>query len=476
MFPTVTTTDPTQASSIQTVLIKNDGLATAFTSMIFRYIPTQSMEPISNGGISLKGSTFTGASSVLLPSNDPFNTNALWVTSIDSKNLMYIIFSISKIIMNLAIIAMVIIRPFIPEWARLRAIWVGQTVIYYQLLVYSGLIPGVFGYAIDMGHEGMLKSTRHYAFGYSIPHIETSSDFTVYKFIQSGFIPRIFEECIVEVVTMVIITLVVLILKFIVPRSNNAFRVAREIKSSIFMFSYIPFVVHFAHNLISVAISKNHTIYNTIFIVIGILLAMVYFNHFLRMGQSIHDINTLHSKAIYQEGKTRIEQGLDWAFDSYISMNSNVIIRIVELVIYLCFAAIYAIGYDLGAVTAAVDLGLYVLLLLCNIHKFMTYETGTDERDTQKRITIFNLVHLVCMILNHIIYLIFWIFPGLNLSGAKILTWIWYILNFASLLVLLLQLAYRLLTIMNKPEYIRVMEEAEEGKNPQQTEQEVYYQ
>jgi hypothetical protein len=59
-----------------------------------------------------------------------------------------------------------------PEWARLRAIWVGQTVIYYQLLVYSGLIPGVFGYTIDKGQEGMIKSSRRYFFIDTIPKID----------------------------------------------------------------------------------------------------------------------------------------------------------------------------------------------------------------------------------------------------------------------------------------------------------------
>lgn len=175
-------TSDSDLTKFTTKLLKNEGLARAYTSLMFRYTPTESSEPIYPGGVAVKGKTLSGET-FLIPSMDTYKTNGMWVTKADWREIMRIIFNITKIIFNLTMVGIVFLRPFMPEWAKLRAIWIGQTVIYYQLLVYSGLIPGVFGYAIDMGHEGMLESSRRYFFGYAIPHIETDSDFTVYKFV-----------------------------------------------------------------------------------------------------------------------------------------------------------------------------------------------------------------------------------------------------------------------------------------------------
>jgi len=53
-------------------------------------------------------------------------------------------------------------------------------------------------------------------------------------------------------------------------------------------------------------------------------------NQFFRMGLSIHNINYLHGKHVYQEGKVRVEQGLDWAFDTYIYKDTQVRKRKLE--------------------------------------------------------------------------------------------------------------------------------------------------
>jgi hypothetical protein len=137
-------------------------------------------------------------------------------------------------------------------------------------------------------------------------------------------------------------------------------------------------------------------------------------------------------------------------------MNTNTCIRITELFVYVFIVVTYATGYDVGSTTAAVDLFLYLVLLATNIQKFVTYETGTDERDTQKKITLFSIFHIIFIVLNHVVYLIFYGADTMSLNGTKTLTWIWYVLNFASLLTLLVQLFYRLLSIMVKPEYIKL--------------------
>jgi len=137
-----------------------------------------------------------------------------------------------------------------------------------------------------MGQEGMLKSSRRYAFGLTVPKIKTDQDFVVFKFIQNDMIPSVFEEAHVELITMTGITVLVAILKMLnrAARDNRVLVVAREIKSGIFIFSFIPFVVHFTHQLVSVAFSKDHSVYSVIIIVISIGISCIYINHFIRMG------------------------------------------------------------------------------------------------------------------------------------------------------------------------------------------------
>lgn len=446
-------------STLKTEVIKNDALASAFTSLVYRYTPTESMESVDGAILAIKGEAYDGTTAAL--SGDPVEFNAMYVVKTDWKQIMYVIFSIAKIFMNIVIVYITFARPFMPEWSRLRAIWVGQTVIYYQLLVYSGLIPGVFGYTIDMGQEGMIKSSRRYAFINTIPKIDDEQDFVVYKFIQNDFIPKVIEECLIEVLSMAFITIAVLILKVLSrgARDNKLLRIAREIKSSVYVFSFIPFIVHFTHQLLSVAYSKDQKFYSILAIIAGISLIAIYLNHFFRMAQGIRDINFLHSKAVYQEGKVRIEQGLDWAFDTYISMDTNVPIRIAELFIYMIFAANYASGYVIGAFSATFCFIMYVVLLLGNIQKFSKYITGTRERDIQKKITLFSIIHLSCITFNHLIYLFFWLFKGMSLKATKFWTFVWYLITFIDLIVIFVQLGFRLYTMNLIPEYINKQEE-----------------
>lgn len=377
---------------------------------------------------------------------------------------MYIIFSISKILVNIIIVYITFARPFMPEWTKLRAIWVGQSVIYYQLLVYSGLVPGVFGYTIDRGQEGMIKSSRRYFFLDTIPKIDADQDFVVYKFIQNDLIPKILEEALVEVISMVAITVVVLVLKLMSKglREHKVLRIAREIKSSIYVFSFIPFVVHFTHNLLSISYSKDTSFWSILAIMCGLGIVAIYLNHFFRMAQGISDINFLHSREVYQTGKTRIEQGLDWAFDSYISMDTNVKVRVAELVVYVIFAGNYATGYVIGAFSATVSLLMYIFLLVANLHKYKKYVTGTNERDIQKKITLFSIIHLGLITFNHLIYFFFWIFKGMGLGAVKFWTWMWYIATFADLVIILVQLGFRLYTMNIIPTYVEEQKKEEQ--------------
>jgi hypothetical protein len=64
----------------------------------------------------------------------------------------------------------------------------------------------------------------------------------------------------------------------------------------------------------------------------------------------------------------------------------------------------------------------------------------------------------VLITLNHLIYLAFWYITSLKLSAVKILTWVWYAITFLDLLVIMGQLALRLVTMNQVPEYIKQQE------------------
>lgn len=443
---------------ITTEVKKNEALVRTFNSLMFKWTPTESMEA-QDGHLLIKGSAYDGTTAAIgiNGAGEVFRMNANYVVKTDWKNLMYIIFSIIKIFVNIVIVYITFARPFMPEWARLRAIWVGQTVIYYQLLVYSGLVPGVFGWTIDLAHEGMMKASRRYFFVETHPKIDTDLDFVVYKYIQNDFVPKILEEITVEVVSMAVITLIVMFLKLTSNgvRDHKCLRIAREIKSAIYVFAFIPFFVHFCHMILSVSYSKDMSFWSILNIVLGIGLSAAFINQFFRMAQGINDINYLHSRAVYQTGTVRIEQGLDWAFDTYISMDSEVSLRILELFCYLVFASIYATGYVTDMFASIVTFIMYAFLLGANIQKFRRYITGTKERDLQKRITLFSIVHLGLITFNHLIYVLFWVISKMSLKAVKFWTFVWYIVTFIDVIVILAQLIIRLVNIYTKPEYIR---------------------
>ena len=309
----------------------------------------------------------------------------------------------------------------------------------------------------------MLKSSRRYAFGLTAPKIKTEMDFVVFKFIQNEMVPSVFEEAHVELILMTAITVLVAVIKMFSggARDNRVLVIAREIKSGIFVFSFVPFLVHFSHQLLSVAYTKDHGVYSVIIIVISIGILCIYANHFIRMGQGIRDINYLHEKHVYQQGKVRVEQGLDWAFDSYISMETTSWIRILEFVGYVILTLTYSAGFVLDATSAAVDFFIYIFLLACQIQKFVTYVVGTEERDVQKKMTIYSIAHLVCIILNHAIYCIFWIWSSMSLGAVQFFTWAWYILTLLSLLILLAQLFHRLFGMFIKPKYVELQQTAD---------------
>jgi hypothetical protein len=44
----------------------------------------------------------------------------------------------------------IFVRPFVPEYMKLKMVWIGQVIIYYDLISFTGLIMGNFRHTIDV--------------------------------------------------------------------------------------------------------------------------------------------------------------------------------------------------------------------------------------------------------------------------------------------------------------------------------------
>jgi len=154
------------------------------------------------------------------------------------------------------------------------------------------------------------------------------------------------------------------------------------------------------------------------------------------MGKGLKDINYLHLRNAYIEGKVEYEQGLDWAFDTYIHADTQFFIRFGEIMLYGLILSIYVITNSFGISIAITQTVLYIVLLVLNIQKHSSFLTGSAERNAQKVIASINFPILGLIVLDHFIYSIFWFAKGLSLSAVKFFTWVWYAITLLALLVI----------------------------------------
>lgn len=80
------------------------------------------------------------------------------------------------------------------------------------------------------------------------------------------------------------------------------------------------------------------------------------------MVRGTNHIAYLHAKGVYQVGKVAIEQGIDFCFDTYISMDTKISIRVIEFMIYGIMALIWTTGYLVQSVACVFILILYIVL------------------------------------------------------------------------------------------------------------------
>jgi len=174
------------------------------------------------------------------------------------KKIMFIIFQIANIIFFIVRYFFTFFRPFMKPHLKLKTAWIGQTIIYFHLLSFSGLTPGAFGWTIDQGQEGMIKSMRHMFFFKSVIEVTAAQPFIVYKFVQNDIAPVLIQEMPLEIFLMVLFTVLVFFAKLLKGgvKESKILVICREIKSCLYIFNFVPFALHFVHNLFSVSYSK----------------------------------------------------------------------------------------------------------------------------------------------------------------------------------------------------------------------------
>lgn len=368
--------------------------------------------------------------------------NAQWITEADWKQNFYIIWSIFKGVMNIIMIYVTFARPFMEEYKKLRAIWIGQSVMYYQLFMYSGLTVGVFGGLIDDIQEGIIKASRRwFMFIPSNPGFSEEKGFVIYKFYQNDLIPLVLEEAFLESILVLGTTLIYFIAKFYF--SEKTLKIIREIKSSIYLFCMLPLFVHTMHTFIVHSLLRDRTFYIILNLLVGIMIFVIYLVKLIYMADTIRQINYLHSRGAYQEGKVDYEQGSDLAFDTYVSMDTNVKLRVLEFLTYLFIFFIWAIGYLAASATATLTFLYYVFLAYAAWQKFSNFKLGTIERKYQKRVLLMSLFHTILISIQHFIFLLFWWMKNIKVSTVKILTYFYFFFAFADIVVISVQIGAR---------------------------------
>ena len=424
-------------------VVPNDALARSYFSIQVHLSPLESHEQINNVAVGVSGASFKGKTLPNLSekSTDSKKLPAQYVSTFDWKSFMYHFFEIVNVIFILTKIFVIFVRPFLPDYSRLRTIWIGGTLIYYELLCYTGLMPGHFGWTIDQAQQGMIKSTRNHFWVSTVFKVDTERPFMVYKFFENEFYPVLISEVPWGVIGIVVSVVATFVLELIFKggkRIHPVVQAAREMKSAILIFSFVPFWIHSTHNFYNIGFSKSHSFWQILSAVAMVWIGAVYIKKIFKIGTSVDSINYLHGREVYQKGQINVEEGLDWVFDTYIDMNSRSLIRQLELLLYILIVLAYASGATWEFASPLGVFIFYALLFAGSIEKLMMYDTNTDERRFQKKLLLLSIIHLFLQFFINLLYFIFVVSQGkLNLSGVKILTWIWFFLIFADVALLL---------------------------------------
>ena len=128
-------------------VVPNEPLAKSMGHIQWTYRPLKSHNALSVW-IALEGKSEDGTT-VKQASREVLIPAQFVLRRIDWEYVAYMSFEIMGIILIFVKLFVVLVRPFLPEYTKLKMIWIGQAIIYYDLLSYTGLIKGNFRNTID---------------------------------------------------------------------------------------------------------------------------------------------------------------------------------------------------------------------------------------------------------------------------------------------------------------------------------------
>jgi hypothetical protein len=382
------------------------------------------------------------------------------VVKFNWKKLSRIVFGVLKCVFDLVMIAMAIGRSFLKPFKRLNAAWIAQTTMYFQLLMYTGLVQGLFGGVVDQIHEGALEASREIFFVNQQPnwdsgYLSRTKGFVVYKFYLNDITPSLTQELIYQTFAV----FVVIILNWgaqLFSKSEKVKRFFSEMESMASAMGFIPILTISLYVLWTATIVDHYSWFWQLFNVVQMIFWLTYYTwRITTMGLSVASINYLHSRGVYQSGKVDKEQGVDWAFDTYISMHTDIINRILEFFIYGLIAANYVLGYELKAASCLFGLALWAALTYLSVHKHGEYkDMHSRERDASRTILKLSIAFNALMVLQYVVYVVFWLFREMKLGWVKFLTWVYLLDVLLCVAVLLGQLGLRIMSFEISPEWL----------------------
>jgi len=379
-----------------------------------------------------------------------------WSVNRDIFKISKIFIGVVKIIFNILVIGVTLGRPFLPEWMKLRAAWMGQTVMLFQLNMYTGLTTGTFGGIIDDFFRGFLWNSRRLCFVRTSPNFVNETGFVFYKYYEHHVRSHLLEECFIEVILVLGISVIAFFVR-ILSRDENAqtgpVKIVSELSSSIFQFTFVPILVHYMVALFTWAWVNDNQFFTILDVIIGTACMMIYFFQLGGMIKGTQSIQYLHEVEAYDAGRVLTEQGLDWGFDTFASKDTNIGLRCVEIILFACIPVVWAAGqWALGWATLVIAL-LYVALLFITITRYHNFDQGTNERMSQRYIMNFTLIHYILKLTEFFLMGLFWLLPKLKVWQVKVMTWIHLVVFLANLYVLVAQMFMRLFNLPQKPEY-----------------------
>lgn len=437
--------------------------------MHFKFVAKKSIEPF-DGCVVLKGGLPYGDKDPLYQAKPSQNLNSYcvalkfrgqWVVGFNWEGLGYVVFSVMRIIFSLIALGMIFVRPFFPEYSKLKFIWIGNTMFLFQLLMYSPLTTGSFGGVIDELHKGMIRASRRVFFfmpqpKFSDEFLTYANGFQVYKYYDFGLYAAYTEELFIGTIGLFLALIVSGIVKL--TKNKRLQKITREMRSATGIVFFIPFSVYTFFILFVYSITSKITyvwcVINTLILIIFLLYYII---QVFRMVTTVANINYLHGRGVYQEGKVEVEQGSDWAFDTFPSMNTRVWMRVLEFLIYINIGVWYVTTYEWGVFAPFAILVNWIILAWFSIHKIVKFESGTDERESILRVA--KLTPIIT-VLRCIEYLILGLLNAIRfkLGMIKFLTIVYLIVFLVDIVLILVQLGLRAYSLTTKPDYIVDME------------------